>query len=163
MFSTRRVEKDKILKFWLSFFKSSWVLRQRPKSLCTECTHEPRTNQIVTARKKSERYSQEQIIRILTELKSGKTVDEICRVYGVAKDTLYNCKNKYGEMDLDELARLRETIMPLPPLEEMRCIVAKVDDLMHLCDQLSDEAAQVQAVSGRLFDSIVHHLFTTTQ
>lgn len=41
-------------------------------------------------------------------LKSGKTVEEICRVYGVAQSTLYNWKNKYSEMDRDELARLRE-------------------------------------------------------
>lgn len=63
---------------------------------------------MVNSKKKGKRYSQEQIIRILAELKSGKTVDEICRVYGVAKSTLYNWKNKYGEMDRDELARLRE-------------------------------------------------------
>lgn len=30
------------------------------------------------------------------------------RVYGVAQSTLYNWKNKYSEMDRDELARLRE-------------------------------------------------------
>jgi putative transposase len=42
------------------------------------------------------------------ELKSGKPVEEICRVYGVAQSTLYNWKSKYGEMDRDELARLRE-------------------------------------------------------
>lgn len=63
---------------------------------------------MVNSKKKGKRYSQEQIIRILAELKSGKTVEEICRVYGVAQSTLYNWKNKYGEMDRDELARLRE-------------------------------------------------------
>lgn len=63
---------------------------------------------MVNSKKKGKRYSQEQIIRILAELKSGKTVEEICRVYGVAQSTLYNWKTKYGEMDRDELARLRE-------------------------------------------------------
>ena len=63
---------------------------------------------MVKSTKKGKRYKQEQIIRILAELKSGKTVEEICRVYGVAQSTLYNWKNKYGEMDRDELARLRE-------------------------------------------------------
>lgn len=63
---------------------------------------------MVNSKKKGKRYSQEQIIRILAELKSGKTVEEICRVYGVGQSTLYNWKNKYGEMDRDELTRLRE-------------------------------------------------------
>ena len=59
-------------------------------------------NQMVNNKKKGKRYSQEQIIRILAELKSGETVEEICRVYGVAQSTLYNWKNKYREMDRDE-------------------------------------------------------------
>ena len=63
---------------------------------------------MINSKKKGKRYSQEQIIPILAELKSGKTVEEICRVYSVAQSTLYNWKNKYGEMDRDELARLRE-------------------------------------------------------
>ncbi|NJL55353.1 transposase, partial [bacterium] len=59
-------------------------------------------------KKTGKRYTEEQIIRILDELKSGKTVEEICRTYGVAQSTLYRWKNQYGEMDRDELSRLRE-------------------------------------------------------
>ncbi|NJL56028.1 transposase, partial [bacterium] len=40
-------------------------------------------------KKTGKRYTEEQIIRILDELKSGKTVEEICRTYGVAQSTLY--------------------------------------------------------------------------
>jgi putative transposase len=63
---------------------------------------------MVNGKKKGKRYSQEQIIRILGRTEVRQTVEEICRVYGVAQSTLYNWKNKYGEMDRDELARLRE-------------------------------------------------------
>lgn len=59
-------------------------------------------------KKKGKRYSQEQIVRILGELKAGKSADEICRVYGVGQSTLYRWKSKYGGMDRDELNRLRE-------------------------------------------------------
>lgn len=59
-------------------------------------------------RKTGKRYTEEQIIRILDELKGGKTADEICRTYGVAQSTLYRWKNQYGEMDRDQLSRLRE-------------------------------------------------------
>ena len=63
---------------------------------------------MVNSTKKGKRYSQEQIIRILGELKSGKTIEEICRVYGVGQSTVYRWQSKFGEMDRDELARLRE-------------------------------------------------------
>ena len=63
---------------------------------------------MVKSKKKGKRYTEEQIIRILDELKSGKKGEELCRVYGVAQSTLYRWKNQYGEMNRDELSRLRE-------------------------------------------------------
>lgn len=59
-------------------------------------------------KKKGKRYSQEQILRILDELKAGKSAEEICRIYGVGQSTLYRWKSKYGDMDRAELNRLRE-------------------------------------------------------
>jgi putative transposase len=93
---------------------------------------------MVNSKKKGKRYSEEQIIRILAELKSGKTVDEICRVYGVAQSTLYKWKKKYGEMDRDELSRLRE-------LEEengrlKRIVAEQVLDIDALKDLLSKKS-----------------------
>ena len=90
---------------------------------------------MVNNKKKGKRYSQEQIIRILAELKSGKTVEEICRVYGVAQSTLYNWKSKYGEMDRDELARLRELEDENRRLK--RIVAQQVLDLDALKDLLS--------------------------
>lgn len=90
---------------------------------------------MVNNKKKGKRYSQEQIIRILGELKSGKTVEEICRVYGVAQSTLYNWKSKYGEMDRDELARLRELEDENRRLK--RIVAQQVLDLDALKDLLS--------------------------
>ena len=63
---------------------------------------------MVKSKKKGKRYTEEQIIRILDELKSGKGAEEVCRVYGVAQSTLYRWKNQYGEMNRNELSRLRE-------------------------------------------------------
>lgn len=54
------------------------------------------------------RYTQEQIIRILTDLHTGTSVEELCRTYQVAPSTLYRWRNQYGEMDRAELSRLRE-------------------------------------------------------
>jgi len=41
----------------------------------------------MSKQKHGKRYTEEQIIRILDELKSGKTVEEVCRTYGVAQST----------------------------------------------------------------------------
>ena len=54
------------------------------------------------------RYSEEQIIRVLQEVESGRTVKEVCREYGIASGTYYNWKAKYGGMDVNEARRLKE-------------------------------------------------------
>ncbi len=54
------------------------------------------------------RYSEEQIIRVLQEVESGRTVKEVCREYGVATATYYNWKSKYGGMEVNDARRLRE-------------------------------------------------------
>ncbi len=56
---------------------------------------------------KGTRYSEAQIIRILKEVESGTSVAEVCRKYGVAEQTVYRWRNKYGGLDTSELQRLR--------------------------------------------------------
>lgn len=55
--------------------------------------------------------------------------------------------------------KLSNTLVPFPPLDEQKRIVLKVNELMELCDQLAEEVEYSRALSGRLFDSIVYHLF----
>jgi putative transposase len=57
---------------------------------------------------KGTRYKEAQIIRILKEVESGISVTEVCRKYGVAEQTVYRWRNKYGGLDTSELQRLRE-------------------------------------------------------
>ena len=57
---------------------------------------------------KGKRYSEEQIIRILKEIESGTAVAEVGRKYNVAETTVYRWRTKYGEMDQQQLRRLRE-------------------------------------------------------
>ena len=57
---------------------------------------------------KRKTYSQEQIIRILTEHEAGVPASEIIRKHGTANGTLYRWKSKYGGMDVCEAKRLRE-------------------------------------------------------
>ena len=57
---------------------------------------------------KGTRYSEEQIIRILKEVETGTSVSEVCRKYGVAEQTVYRWRSKYGGLETSELQRLRE-------------------------------------------------------
>lgn len=45
---------------------------------------------------------------------------------------------------------------PLPPLPEQERIVAKVDELMALCDQLEASLVAGETVRGRLLDALLH-------
>jgi type I restriction enzyme, S subunit len=47
---------------------------------------------------------------------------------------------------------------PLPPLSEQHRIVAKVDQLMVLCDELEKQLTQSEAESKKLMEAFAHHL-----
>lgn len=53
------------------------------------------------------RFTEEQIIRILKEQENGIKVREIIRKYGIAEQTFYRWKSKYGGMELSEARRLK--------------------------------------------------------
>ena len=57
---------------------------------------------------KGKRYTEEQVIRILKEVESGKAVKEVCREHGVSEQTVYRWRNKYGGMEVPEVRRLKE-------------------------------------------------------
>lgn len=46
-------------------------------------------------------------------------------------------------------------MFPLPPIEEQHRIVAKVDELMALCDALKAHLADAQTIQLHLADAIV--------
>jgi len=54
------------------------------------------------------RYSEEQIIRILKAVESGRSVAEVCREHGVSEQTVYRWRSKYSGMEIPELRRLKE-------------------------------------------------------
>ena len=46
--------------------------------------------------------------------------------------------------------------IPLPPLAEQHRIVAKVDELMGLCDRLDTQLTTARSESRRLLDAVLH-------
>ena len=57
---------------------------------------------------KGKRYTEEQIIKILQEIESGKTVSETCQKYSVSENTVYRWRSQYRGMDKEQLRRLKE-------------------------------------------------------
>jgi len=53
------------------------------------------------------RFTEEQIIKVLEEAKTGLKVEEVCRKYGISPPTYFNWKAKYGGMMIAEIKRLR--------------------------------------------------------
>ena len=53
---------------------------------------------------------------------------------------------------------LAELVIPLPSLDEQRAIVAKVDELMALCDRLETRQSDAQAAHARLVDELLGSL-----
>ncbi|NGX47169.1 MAG: hypothetical protein K1000chlam3_00541 [Chlamydiae bacterium] len=53
------------------------------------------------------RFTEEQIIKVLEEAKTGLKVEEVCRKHGISPPTYYNWKAKYGGMTIAEIKWLR--------------------------------------------------------
>jgi len=57
---------------------------------------------------KRRRFSEEQVVQILQEIEGGKSVEEICREYNVARSTVYLWRKKYGGLDKPLLKKLKQ-------------------------------------------------------
>ena len=56
---------------------------------------------------KKSRFSEEQKVRILEQLRSGKSRKEICAEHNVSTQTISSWKRKYGDMDVNEARKLK--------------------------------------------------------
>ena len=52
------------------------------------------------------RFTEQQIIKVLKQVEGGRSVQDVCREYGVSLATYYNWKAKYGGMEASDIKRL---------------------------------------------------------
>ena len=57
---------------------------------------------------KKKRYTEEQIINVLRQVDAGRSVEEVCREYGISHGSFYAWKKKFGSMEISDAKRLRE-------------------------------------------------------
>lgn len=57
---------------------------------------------------KNSKFSEVQIIKILSEQSQGKTVNDICREHDISRPTFYKWKSKYGGLDVQQLTKMKE-------------------------------------------------------
>ncbi len=57
---------------------------------------------------KGARYSEEQIISILTQREPGLTTADLCRQHGITEQTYHRWKAKYGERENGDAEKLKQ-------------------------------------------------------
>jgi putative transposase len=86
---------------------------------------------------KRKRYTEEHIISILKEVEAGASVPDLSRRHGVAENTIYRWKSKFGGMEVSEAKRLRD-------LEQENLKLKKL-----LAEAELDKAALKEIVAGK--------------
>lgn len=54
------------------------------------------------------KFSESQIIKILSLQESGHSISDICREYGISQGTFYSWRSKYSGMEASQLKQLKE-------------------------------------------------------
>jgi putative transposase len=86
---------------------------------------------------KRKQYREEKIISILKEHEAGASVPDLARRHGVAENTIYRWKAKFGGMDVSDAKKLRALEQENQKLKRL------------LAEAELDKAALKELVSGK--------------
>jgi putative transposase len=86
---------------------------------------------------KRKRYTAEKIMAMLKEHEAGASVPELSRRHGIAENTIYRWKSKFGGMEVSEAKRLRELEAENSKLKRL------------LAESMLDNAALKELVRGK--------------
>ncbi len=76
------------------------------------------------------RFTETQIVAILKEVESGRSVKEICRKSGISDATYYNWRTKYGGLDASDLKYLKELEGEVAQYKRMYAELARENDAL---------------------------------
>ncbi len=80
---------------------------------------------------KKSKFSETQIVSILSEVEAGAKVAETCRKYGISDACYYQWKSKYAGMDVPQLAKMRELEKENARLKKMYAELALIHNAFH--------------------------------
>jgi type I restriction enzyme, S subunit len=80
---------------------------------------------------------------------------EFLYLFLLAKRDDFRLASEGGAQPNISKVKIVNTVMPLPPLAEQHRIVAKVDELMALCDQLEQQLSQTDQQRRRLLEAVL--------
>ncbi len=86
---------------------------------------------------KRKQYREEKIISILKEHEAGASVPDLARRHGVAENTIYRWKSKFGGMDVSDAKKLRALEQENQKLKRL------------LAEAELDKAALKELISGK--------------
>jgi restriction endonuclease S subunit/uncharacterized protein YwgA len=69
----------------------------------------------------------------------------------------------YGDKPGLNLPQLRNLLIPIPPMKEQGAIVAKIEELLALCDQLETQITQNQSHAEQLMQAVLKEAFSHTR
>jgi type I restriction enzyme S subunit len=98
-------------------------------------------------------------LRLVSQFVLPKLVRYLAESSVVRKDIENYCATTVGNWGISA-SNLREVNIPLPPLAEQHRIIAKLDELMSLCDQLEAQLTTAQTEGRRLLEAILHKALT---
>jgi type I restriction enzyme S subunit len=96
-------------------------------------------------------------VRLLEDKILPKYINLVFRSEYIKDAFLVLAKEAISQASINQ-AQLGNLLMPLPPLEEQKRIVAKVDRLMALCDELEAKIKQSDFTAEKLTEATVQHM-----
>ena len=85
---------------------------------------------------KKSRFTEPQIIKMLSEQEQGKNVSDICRTHGISQPIFYNWKSTYSDMSVNQFKKLKELETELSSLKRMDVELALENNaLKHLIEK----------------------------
>jgi type I restriction enzyme, S subunit len=113
----------------------------------------------------------------ISQLKIGSTINQACAAISLVENSQEHSwyVRRFVEKAYEELRalaaggaqpnlnvrKIKETLIPIPPLAEQKRIVAKVNQLMALCDELETKLCQTEADSEKLMNAAVQQVLAS--
>ena len=97
-------------------------------------------------------------VALFKQFSDNLSVPEFLKIYLELATVAMKEQSSGGVQPFVSLGKLRAYLMPLPPLAEQQRIVAKVDELMQLCDQLEQKQNGSEVMHRQLVNCLLSTL-----